>query len=291
MRQEQIGSSADRESRQMRIAVFAGTYEGRLLAERLDQYSGRCPERYQVFYFVATAYGEQALSRLAHGTVLRGRKDAAQMEACFRSLHITLVIDATHPFAREASANIRKAAQTGGCRYERLVREKICWEDHLPPGQCTVTADVLQAAAYLSTHPGRALVTTGSKEAACYKAIPDFTERIFLRVLPGEEIKRALLKQGFLPEQILQAAGPFSREENRRFLLQIQADYLVTKDSGAHSGTAEKLQAAADCGVRVILIARKQETGLSFEQIWQTVFRIIDGADRQRHQAADGERV
>ena len=42
---------------------------------------------------------------------------------------------------------------------------------------------------------------------------------------------------------------------------------MITKDSGAAGGFPEKISAAAECGIPVIVIMRPEEEGLSFDEI------------------------
>ena len=269
-----------------RIAVFAGTYEGHRLAEELEAVLQKEAENgsgLQVFVLVATPYGQKVLSGLKNVRIVCGRKDRAQMEAFLKEKDIRFVVDATHPFAREASVNIRQACAGAGCLYERLLREETWTEEELREktlaGKVIVAEDIPEAVSILSVQKGRIFVTTGSKEAACYRGIPDYQSRVVLRVLPGEEIREGLLSLGFLPGQILQAEGPFDQAANEAALQEYAASFLVTKDSGAHSGTREKLLAAEHLGVTVVLIRRKREEGRSGSEMRELLWEYIEDGE------------
>ena len=53
--------------------------------------------------------------------------------------------------------------------------------------------------------------------------------------------------------------GPFSAEMNAALIRQTGAEILVTKDTGASGGFAEKLAAAHETGIRTLIIARPRE--------------------------------
>jgi precorrin-2 dehydrogenase/sirohydrochlorin ferrochelatase/precorrin-6A/cobalt-precorrin-6A reductase len=113
---------------------------------------------------------------------------------------------------------------------------------------------------------GRALLTTGSKELAAFTAARGFAERFYARVLPSAEIVRHCRELGFPGGRLICMQGPFSREMNAATLRMTGAEYLVTKDTGARGGLPEKLEAAAELGVTVVLISRPAtETGLTLE--------------------------
>ncbi len=239
----------------MSILVFAGTSEGRAVAEFLSE------NALNAVVCVATEYGEMVIPNLPHITVQKGRLTEAQM--CERMTADTLVLDATHPYAAAVTANIRAACDAVGAEYMRLLRPRI--EAH----QSVVTVpDTAAAAAYLNTVTGAALLTTGSKELAAFTAVHRFAQRLWVRVLPTASVLARCAELGFPGARILAMQGPFSAEFNAALLRQTQAKYLVTKDTGAAGGFAEKLQAARETDATVILIARPtQESGHTLAQV------------------------
>ena len=84
-------------------ALFAGTTEGRLLAERL------AGGPVKVHVFVATEYGGEGLPQAENILVHEGRMDQEEIREELSRLSCDLVLDATHPFARIVSENIKDA--------------------------------------------------------------------------------------------------------------------------------------------------------------------------------------
>ena len=80
---------------------------------------------------VATEYGAQILGPGKGRSVLQGRLTEEQMEFLIREEGYTCVVDATHPFATEVSAQIRKACEETKVPYLRLARDT---EGELPDG-------------------------------------------------------------------------------------------------------------------------------------------------------------
>lgn len=231
----------------MKLLIFSGTSEGHALCRFLSAHGGTATA------FVATAYGEQVQESLAGITVHTGRLTAAQMAE--RMDAGTLVVDATHPYAREVSENLRAACRASGAEYARLVRPALPHE-----GVVTVR-DTAEAVRWLNAHPGRVLLTTGSKELEAYTAVTDYRTRLFPRVLPTASVLQKCEALGFAGAQIIAMQGPFSHEMNVALIERTGAEILVTKDTGGAGGFAEKLSAACETGAQVLVIARPDETG------------------------------
>ena len=233
-----------------KILIFAGTTEGRELAEFL---SGR---EFPVEVSVATEYGETLLSPGPFLKIHQGRMEEAEMEAFFREEEIRTVVDATHPYAVVVSENIRQACEHTETEYIRLLREESS-----DTADCIFVEDTAGAVEYLKQTEGNVLLTTGSKELKAFTALPDFEKRLYARVLSTPEVAAMAASLGFVGKHLICMQGPFSRELNTAMLRQFEAAYLVTKDSGKVGGFEEKLLSAREAGAKVILIGRPKEPG------------------------------
>ena len=235
-----------------KVLIFGGTTEGRLLGEF-------CASRgINALYCAATEMGGLDLPGISSRT---GRLDSTAMAALIRSEMPGLVLDATHPYAAEASANIQRACAETGTRRLRILRDAGVERD------CLTFANQGELVTWLAENPGVIFAATGAKEAALFTALPDFQERVRLRLLPSLEGLRTCLELGYPAAHIICMQGPFSYELNRAMFAASGASILVTKNSGAPGGFAEKLQAALELGIRVALLARPQEAdGLSLER-------------------------
>ena len=125
----------------MNVVVFSGTTEGRSFSRALAALGAA------VTVCVATELGAEEQGCADGITVRTGRLDAEGMTALLRSA--ALCVDATHPYAAEATRNIRAAAAAAGVEYHRLLRPA----SPLPAGS-VVLADAARAAAYLADKPG-----------------------------------------------------------------------------------------------------------------------------------------
>ncbi|MCD7981934.1 MAG: precorrin-6A/cobalt-precorrin-6A reductase, partial [Clostridiales bacterium] len=87
------------------ILIFAGTREGRELAEFLTE------QRIPALVCVATDYGEELLQPNAYVHARKGRMDETEMEELLREMRPPAVIDATHPYAALVTENIQRACE------------------------------------------------------------------------------------------------------------------------------------------------------------------------------------
>jgi precorrin-6Y C5,15-methyltransferase (decarboxylating) len=237
--------------------VFSGTTEGRKLVGLLSGQS------VSVTVCVATEYGEQLVSPAENVTVSARRLNEEEMTEMLSRNGFDLVIDATHPYARAVSENLIRACRRTATEYLRLERDR----SRLTQSVISVP-DAAAAAEYLRETSGAILLTTGSKELSAFQEIPDFSERVFARVLPVEESIAACREAGLSPAHILAVQGPFSEEMNEAQLKHVNAAYLVTKDGGSAGGFEEKSAAAQKCGAAVVLISRPAElSGLSLREV------------------------
>lgn len=235
----------------MNILIFGGTTEGRLLAEALSELGAN------VTVSVATPLGAEELAGLAGITVWTGRKAAAELAGLLSPFD--LCVDATHPYAAEATANIRLACERANVPLRRLLRRSSEAEGVVRVESCA------QAAAFLAKTEGNILLTTGSKELSVFAGLDP--RRLFARVLPTHEGISACEGLGLPHSHILALQGPFSRKMNEAVLEQCQIRWLVTKDGGKAGGFEEKLAAARQAGVSVLLVGRPADAGESFEAI------------------------
>lgn len=246
-----------------RILIFGGTTEGRLLAEYCHQ------QEIEAYVSVVSGYGADLLPESEYLHVLSGRMAREAMEGFMKRASIRAVFDATHPYAAEATRNIKEACGRARVSYLRVTRESAAAEN--PGGdsgkgpaaafasQVVYVHSVEEAVCYLKDREGDILVTTGSKELAAYTALPGYEERLYVRVLPSCAAISACEDIGIRGKRIIAMQGPFSEEMNRAMMRQLGVRYLVTKEAGTAGGFLEKLSAAEALSVTAVVIGRPLE--------------------------------
>ena len=231
------------------LCIFAGTTEGRRLAELL------AGQPVRVLACVATDYGETLIPEAENLEVSAGRLDQGQMEALFAERRFDAVIDATHPYAVQATRNIRACCTALGIPYERIERppQSASWRQdvqHVP--------DAGAAAQALQSTEGPVLLTTGSHTLLPYVRAVD-PARLFVRVLSTREALELCAAAGILSSHIIAMQGPFTRAFNAALYDQWGIRAMVTKDSGQAGGVEEKVIPALERQIHIIMIDRPKE--------------------------------
>lgn len=233
-----------------KLLLFGGAVEGREILEY----------GIPAICCVATAYGAKMLKDIENAEIRVGRLNSEEIASLIKKLGITCVIDATHPYAVAATANIKCACAETCVPLKRVMRASASYGDSIIVDSCA------DAARVLNEFSGKILLTTGSKDLTQFTVIKDFSERLFIRLLPCEEAIDKAKALGFKKEHIITGQGPFSAEENEELLLRTGAEIIVTKDGGIKGGIKEKLSAAERLGIKVIVIARPSDDGCTVKQ-------------------------
>lgn len=230
-----------------KVLVFAGTTEGRELAELLADSNIKCS------VCVATDYALELMNdkRL---DVHCGRLTEEEMEVLMRDGKFDVVVDATHPYAQIVSQNVRQAADKESISLIRLRRSTESAEEGFVSFKTHE-----ECSAWLSLQTGNILLTTGSKDLGSYAKNETIKNRLFVRVLPGEESIRLCTANGITGRQIIAMQGPFSAQMNECILREYSIDWMVTKISGHAGGFEEKVEAAKKAGVGVCAILPPSE--------------------------------
>ena len=273
-----------------KILIFGGTTEGRLLAEYCASH------RIPVWISVVSQYGKELLPDCPWVRIHTGAMDQCAISDFLVKESISLVVDATHPYARAASEQIGEACRALKVRLIRCLREKEMDHEKLLPETVMSVENAAAAVERLRSTSGPVLLTTGSRELSLFTALPDYQERLYVRVLPSARVLLQCEELGIPGKHVIAMQGPFSEEMNRALLRQIGAKWMVTKASGTEGGFSEKLAAAVDCGVSVIVVERPQEKGLTLPEVeqllWETAFGNNESfAATSCENSSDGKRM
>ena len=175
---------------------------------------------------------------------------------------IDLLLDITHPYAAQISANAARAAQLSGVP---------CWALRRPGWQAGGGDDWREVADWSSLSTAlepfqRPFFTLGREPLAHLQAIPlhqHWTVRC-LDDYPGTPRAR-----------VIGARGPFNLADERALFAAGQFDVLISKNSGS-SATDPKLQVARELGLPVLLLARPPLPAVdrqfsAVEEVWSAL--------------------
>jgi precorrin-6A/cobalt-precorrin-6A reductase len=238
--------SSEPASAKRRILLLSGTSEGPPLARALIE---------QGFVVTATVTRDEACETLFGElrdrvcVVARGFSADSLADYLERG-EADLVVDATHPFAARITLAAREACRRVGTPYVRYERP-----DWVPPAGTFLVDDFSQAAELAASLGRRIMLTIGSKQLKHFTHLQSRVEMI-ARILPSSVSTEQALAAGFRADQLLSLRPPFTQEFNRQLFAEQRIDVLVTKASGVEGGVAEKVLAAGELGIAVVMIRR-----------------------------------
>lgn len=221
----------------MKVLLLGGTADARGLAAGLAAA--------QVDAITSLAGAVQAVRRPSGQVRVGGFGGVPGLIDYLRAAEITAVIDATHPFAAQMSANAAAACARMGVPLLRLSRRS--WSEHPDAADWRWVDSLSEAKAALLGR--RVFLALGRK------SLPDFAELSDQFVLARAIDPPAMdLPSGW---KLVLARGPFELGEELELLRDNSIEVLVSKDAG---GPAEaKLTAAKQLGVQVVMLRRPAE--------------------------------
>ena len=241
-----------------RILILGGTAEARDLAGRL---AGRTD------LAVTLSLAGRTLDPAPQPVPVRtgGFGGVSGLAAYLGHEAIDLVIDATHPFARQISANARAASTATGIPLLRL--ERLGWKETMGD-RWTRVSSIAEAVSALGEEPRRVFLAIGRQEAKAFDAAPQH-HYLVRSVDPVDPPLDA-------PDvDYLLTRGPFAVEAEVDLLREHRIEILVSKNSGGEA-TYGKIVAARILGLRVVLVERAATQDVHRAETVEDALRLAD---------------
>lgn len=173
----------------------------------------------------------------------------AGLVAYLQAEGISALVDATHPYAAQISANAATAASEVGTPCLHLVRP--AWKQ-APGDNWHHARDYEEAAGHLDalsqTHPLTIFLTVGRQGLEPFHYLMNCTHVVRAVEQPDE----AELPPG---ARVVLARGPFREADETAFLKENEIDVIVSKNSGG-TATYGKILAARSLRMPVVMVAR-----------------------------------
>ena len=228
-----------------KVFLIAGTEDGRKLAEFLSR------KNFDVTASVVSDYGRKLLETCAGIKINDKPLDKDELEKILREEHFNFLVDASHPYAKNISANAITAANAAQIVYIRYERAEVVFDY-----EKIVYVDNYEAAALKASELGKNIfLTTGSRNL---KVFVDLLKdcNLTVRILPTAEVLAQCEALGLTPKNIIAMQGAFSVELNAELFRHARAEVIVTKNSGQIGGVDTKLEAAKILNLPVVMINR-----------------------------------
>lgn len=220
-----------------RVLILGGTAEARALAQALVD-AGVDVE--------SSLAGRVSRPRLPVGRVRSGGFGGAEGLAayCVRE-GITHLVDATHPFATTMTAHAVAAGEQAAIPTLRLARPG--WRSHPLADQWRWVSSYHEARERADEVGGTPFITTGRQTLEHYASWAG--REVLVRVVEPLD--------GAPPDgwTVLEDRGPYTVDGELEVMRRHGVGVVLTKDSGG-SYTSAKLDAAAEWGIPVIIVAR-----------------------------------
>lgn len=251
------------------ILFLAGTSDARELAIKMNETG------YQVLATVVTESAAKSLQDAGINTSI-GRLTAEEMATFISEKNFLAVVDASHPFAEEASKNALKAAEEANVPYIRYERESQLYQNE----KLITVSDYAEAAKLAATKRGVIMLTTGSKTLAVFaeELVGLENTRVIARMLPRIDNMEKCAALGIEQKNIIAIQGPFSKELNKALYRQYDVTLMITKESGKVGSVDEKLEAALECGIETIMISRPK---VDYQNVHSDFEHVITDLNKQ----------
>jgi len=247
--------------------VMAGTSDARKIIKKLS-----LTDNYILATTISINGGELAKNAGA-GEVMVGRFDSTKLAGIIRNNDVDVLIDATHPFASEATRNAIKAAEKKEIRYIRFDRPTLTIPENELIHQVSSFEEAVDEIIKLGD--GRILHLAGVMTLS-YLTGRIYPSRIVARVLPTNFSINKCLEAGIPSENIVAMQGTYSAEFNQALMREFNISIVLTKESGQSGGTPSKLEAALELGVDIVMVMRPEISELKDKTIFDSVDDVVD---------------
>lgn len=241
-----------------RILILGGTAEARELASRLAQRGDLA---------VTLSLAGRTFDPAPQPVPVRtgGFGGMEGLAGYLAENRVDLLIDATHPFARQISANAERAAERTATAMIRL--QRVGWQsvagDHWTP-----VASVPAAVAALGAEPRRVFLAIGRQEAHHVNTAPQH----FYLVRSVDPLDPPLT----VPDvDYILARGPFDVDDEIALLRDRKIDVVVSKNSGG-GATYAKIAAARALELPVIMVERTGTGHVATAETIDEALALID---------------
>lgn len=243
-----------------KVLLVAGTSDA-------ADFIANAPQSWQITATTVSQLGADAIKMNPNLTIEVGALDKKGFMNLMRRIAPDYIVDMSHPFATEATLNVKLAAEAENLPYLRFDRPEVAL-----PGKITYFNDFPLAVQGLKKIEGNILLTIGSRNLHYFTELPDFYSRCYVRVLADSKILRQLEDMSIKPSHIFAMKGVASQALNIALAQEVKAQAIVTKDSGIKGGLLEKAAAAAALDIPLLIIKKPA----SDKKVYDSIAEIIN---------------
>ncbi len=218
------------------------------------------PDNIWILATTTTDYGAQLAKNAGAHEVISQALNRDELVGVINDKEVEVLIDATHPFAAEATRTAIYAAEKTLTPYIRFERPYLDLEKshliHLV-GSFDEAGEVAHQLSQKQHKHGSGMVlhlAGVSTLKPVLKQVPD--EKLYARVLPTIQSLEKCRELGLPGDHILAMQGVFSKEFNKSLMKEYNISVIITKESGETGGVPSKIDAAQELNVDIVLVTR-----------------------------------
>ncbi|KJS87906.1 MAG: hypothetical protein JM58_02735 [Peptococcaceae bacterium BICA1-8] len=226
------------------ILLLGGTLESRQLAEVINAHN------YSFIISTTSEYGGCLAKEVCENVNNLPLEQDALENFCMEK-NIKIIIDATHPYAKNISDCAINISKNNNIKYLRYERQGLIDFNNNP--YVHLVASYMEASLLASQLGNKILLTTGSRKLEIFHELIK-TKEVYARILPDINSLKKCLDLGLLPRNIIAMQGPFTKEFNKTLFIEKGIEVVITKNSGDIGGVDTKLEACSELKIPLIII-------------------------------------
>ncbi len=246
----------------MNILVMAGTKDAIKIIEMLSKnnkssFKGNSNEEthFNILATTTTNYGGILAKKAGTDEVISRPLEADELVNLIQKKDVKILIDATHPFATQATINAINASKKASIKYIRFERPSINYSNFEGIHIVNSFEEAGQVAKKIIKNEKKVLHLAGvSTIKSVLESVP--LKQLIVRVLPNTTSIGICQEIGISGENIVAMQGIFSKEFNQALMREYDVGVIITKESGETGGVPGKIDAALELGLEVVLINR-----------------------------------
>lgn len=244
---------------------MAGTSDAVKIIKNLSQF-----DEIEIIATTTTKYGGELASDAGADEIIIGHLGVQEISDLLDVNKIEFLVDATHPFAAEATLNAIRSANRSNIKYIRFERPPTKISDNKLLFIARSFDEASKMAAELVGEDRRIMHLAG------VSTLPHILrwnppKKIVARVLPVVSSIKKCLELGIPVKNVIAMQGTFSKEFNTILLNEFKIGLVITKESGETGGTKSKIDAAMDLNIPTIIVKRPVIDELENEMVFTNI--------------------
>ena len=253
----------------MRYMVMSGTSDSTKVIKFLRE-----DKNNYILATTVTDYGSEIAKSAGADEVISKALKEEDFINVIKEKNIDTLIDATHHFAAVATETAIESCEKARINYIRYERASTILPDSdLIYKVPSFSKGALKAKELLKEKNDKLMHLAGVM--TLHEIVKEVNpQQVIARVLPNTFSITKTQKNGIPAENIIAMQGTFSKEFNISLMKEYSVSAIITKESGESGGAEEKINAALELNIPVILVTRPIVKKLENHTIVRSIYEL-----------------